>query len=1080
MAISLISNTGIQFYKTHIQFRWDEFRTKFHFYQESYREEVTNSRRLRLKVAEEVSDTITGQTIYVFKDDLKKLEMLDSSDPYEKFKGVWNGNSDIRIINANDIIEARPSSLQRSILRGEQPVLTKFFGQWLPFPCFGLTGSQTGPYNWVRVMAVPKNYDEKHPERFNLSGIQDWNVVLAFDTTAVFDNGNYNEQFRETPLFASKSERAKGFCFPVSDLKLMNFVAPENGNRTWIDSKIMKLVHNTSDINVLQGLYDKETAGMDGGTHKHPLYQYMADYLYFLHVIASKLSNERVELVNNMKTTPVNVELVVDIGNSKTTAVLFQEGRFDKVEMLELQDFSHPFLSEKSPFDMNVVFDRADFGICKIVNSKQFSYPSLVRLGKEATYLRYQAGFEKGKGESQSTCSSPKRYLWDKHPSPFEWQNIRHGDAEPTPIDLIGITNQFNGNGALVSNGVTMGGRRYSRRSLMTFAFLEILAQSFRQINGQKFREDRGGVDNPRRISKIIVTCPTAMSMEEQIELRTAAAEAYIVMERYHKATKADELTLLDPAVYLKAINSAPVMPSVPSLKNRNDNYERTWVYDEATCVQFVYLCAEIAVRYRNNCAAFFNRYGKQRNDLFVQDDTGKEIVYPGKTLTVGSVDIGAGTTDVMICSYKYQKVGQTTLIPVPRYWESFYMAGDDIMKKFVQKFVIEGDYSMVEHKLKDMKVDAERMRQLIIDFFGADAARMTYNDRQIRREFCQQISIPVAQCYMELTSKGIDKCDLSWNDIFNGNNKPNQLLLDCFAEHFGFRLEEQTWHFDLKIATQFINDVMESLIKTISRFLAEYECDVVLLAGRPCSLKPIIDLFIKNYPVDPSRLKVLKDYRVGQWYPFQHQGGYFEDQKSIVAVGAMVGYLSSEQGGYKEMSINLSALSQQMLPTTKYIGLMADTASPKIPDNDILLTPEHNMKNFEVPSIPIRLGVRQFNTDSYPARSLYTLDFDDDAIRNEVIADRKEKKLDVKDEAVIQDSISVRKGRIRRFMPVNLEIERDYLTDREHVEVTRIEDNNGKIVSRKSLSLQIKSLSESDAFWMDIGAFKTQITAKN
>lgn len=1060
MSISLIANTGIQFYKTHVQFDWSEFRTRFHFHQFWNKA----AKRLSLEVAQQFSDPITGDSIYVSKNDLRAKDLLDFND---MFVGKWNDDADIRKFPEERIIEVKASTLQKAILKGEPRVLAKFFNQWLPFPYFekNMAGRlQEGPYNWVRIMVSPKGFDDSTPDKYDYEGSQDWNITIAFDTTSVFDDGNYNNEFRETPLFANRFDRKKVFGAPTSDLMLMNFVAPPKGNCDWIDAGILKLVHNTSDINMLYRMFPQNE---EDPTAMPPVYTYLASYLYFLHIMADRLSRTEVELVNAGQMAPINVDLVVDMGNSKTTAVLFEEGRFDKVDMVELQDFSHPLQSEKSPFDMNVVFDRANFGICHIGNSSQFIHPSLVRLGREATYLRYQAGLEKG--QKLSTCSSPKRYLWDKHPSSYEWQNIRHGNDDPEPIELKGITNQFNSDGTLSLTGKSGGEARYSRRSLMTFAFLEILAQSYRQINSQKFREDKGEVDTPRRISKILVTCPTAMSRVEQIELRTAAAEAYTVLNRYYNHTDGT------PLEYHTAMNSAPVKPSLRDLRTR-DEENRKWLYDEATCVQYVYLCAEVATRYKNNCAEFFERYGKRRTDLF--ESNGK-TPYDKKSLTIGSVDIGAGTTDVMICSYKYTTVGQTTLTPVPRYWESFYIAGDDILKAFVQEIVIEGKNSMVEQKLKSQGKAHNIITTQITDFFGENTNRIGFWDRQIRREFCQQISAPIAQCFMECTRLKIAERDLTWNDIFNGQNQPNPNLLEAFFNQFGFRIEEQVWHYNLKVTTQIINNVMDGLLKKIAVALSEYGCDIVLLAGRPCSLKPIEDIFLKYYPVDPNRLKVLNDYRVGRWYPFQDGNGFFENQKSVVAVGALVGYICSELGGYKGMSLNLEELGQKMLPTTNYIGLMSNMASSLIPNKDILLDPKQATKSFDVPTIPIRLGCRQLDTESYPARPLFTLDFDDDAIRETVKNELTQKGFPIDNLALIQDAVDTRKLRVRQSMPVKLEIERDYATDREAVVVTDITDKNDNKVIKKFLSLQIKSLSESDTFWLDTGEFKCKISSK-
>ena len=157
----------------------------------------------------------------------------------------------------------------------------------------------------------------------------------------------------------------------------------------------------------------------------------------------------------------------------------------------------------------------------------------------------------------------------------------------------------------------------------------------------------------------------------------------------------------------------------------------------------------------------------------------------------------------------------------------------------------------------------------------------------------------------------------------------------------------------------------------------------------------------------------------------------------------------------------------------------MSNPASSLIPNNDILLTPKKGNITFDVPSIPIRLGCRQLDTESYPARSLFTLDFDDDAIREGVKCELLQKKLSIENLALIQDAVDSRKMRIRQNMPIKLEIERDYETDHEAVGVTDVTDCNDIKLPKKYLSLQIKSLSESDTFWLDNGEFKCKISSR-
>ena len=156
----------------------------------------------------------------------------------------------------------------------------------------------------------------------------------------------------------------------------------------------------------------------------------------------------------------------------------------------------------------------------------------------------------------------------------------------------------------------------------------------------------------------------------------------------------------------------------------------------------------------------YFDLYGKVRNDLGA---------YNKKSLTVGSVDIGAGTTDVMIAAYKQDDTGQCTLTPVPLFWESFYHAGDDLLKRLVHQLVVEGSYSPVEKKLKLLGQTSEQISKLNNDFFGGDNG-MSIPNRRLRSDFNLQISVPVVLRYLELLRQNAEDEILAFNDIF-GNH---------------------------------------------------------------------------------------------------------------------------------------------------------------------------------------------------------------------------------------------------------------------------------------------------------------------
>ena len=470
------------------------------------------------------------------------------------------------------------------------------------------------------------------------------------------------------------------------------------------------------------------------------------------------------------------------------------------------------------------------------------------------------------------------------------------------------------------------------------------------------------------------------------------------------------------------------------------------------------FLFAEIAKRHLNNSKEYFELYGKVRDDL-------KD--YTRHSLTVGSVDIGAGTTDVMICAYEYSESGQTTLKPIPLFWESFYYAGDDLLKEFVHQFIIEGQFGAIKNKLKEIGKENES-QALLSDFFGPDHSRMSFRDRQYRKDFNIQVSLPIALKFLELAQKNVLSKVLSFQDIFNSGNFPNEKVLNHFEGHFGFSFMSISWNYKAENANPIIIRTFEPLLQKIAGLMYAYKCDFVLLAGRPTSLKQIEDLFLKFYPVAPNRLKTLNNYRVGRWYPFQDGDGYFENQKSIVSIGAMIGYIASAKGGLDGFSLDLSDLIEKFKPTTDYFGLLNEQTRRF---KDALLSPTNNHAKFEITSLPIKLGCRQLDTEAYPTRVFYLLDFN-----FENIADKIRQK-GITDVNQIKEHIEKELLRIRSKMPLTITILREnFVTDKETILLDSVFDVDQNDLPLNYFNLHVQSMSDAENFWLDSGEFKLDI----
>jgi hypothetical protein len=1024
---NLIANTGIQYFTVPLEINLnDNFKMYFHEWYDA------EDAQLKLEIAHYFSE----EEIWARKHDLSLLGYVNNgkvSESWEIIKEDFysEGNTPISI----DTERLEDSGCFQETL--SKIKWEKFDNVWFPFPFFitGNNKSEFGPTNWCRFKLIPVETNGK---------TRKYSLLLAFDTKTHYEKENFeDEDLNETPVFANNYERSKDYAPCNNEFKLVDYCS-KSFKCGWVDEYLLKIFHNISNISDLK--------------IQKPKLNYLAQYIYIIRYIQQSDILPKITLYSNRNVVYGNVDMVVDIGNSRTCAVLFDNSDFTKTSPLELQDFTVPVSNGAlnkytDSFDMRVAFREADFGgKFGIENSRQFVYPSIIRLGREANLLIHQAINMNTGAEKTSTFSSPKRFLWDSRPQKQEWEFIQLEGETGKPIYIKGISEQLNADGSLNIDGRGGTFTHYSRKALMTFAFLEILAQAKMQINSYEQRKHWGSESTPRQISRIIITCPTAMSRVEQIALRRCAEDAAIMLERFFEDTFYEEIN---------EDEARKKMQVIPSAKNMSVKDGRTeWIYDEATCAQFVFLYAEIGKRYLKNVKEYFDFYGKVRTDL---------DGYNKKSLTVGSVDIGAGTTDVMIAAYKYDDAGQCTLTPVPLFWESFYTAGDDLLKELIYQFVIEGQYSPIEKKLKAMGKTANQIVELNNDFFGGDNG-MSFRNRQLRSDFNLQVSVRITSCYLELLKQKVENKILSFGDIFNSNS-PSQHVLNRFKEHFGFDFETLQWRYENKTVSAIVEKTFDTLIGKISSLFSYYSCDIVLLSGRPTSLKPLTDIFLKYYAIFPNRLKTMNDYRVGRWYPedkrykFLDGNGYFINPKSIVTTGAMIGNYASTRGGLDGFSLNLNELVERLTPTTEYFGKL-NTETLKFVETNI--SPDNNLATMEVASLPIRIGCRQLNTSSYPSRPFYMLDFN-----IEKIEDRVKGRLDDEDDVnAIQSGVENEIMKIRRKMPLKITIERDYAEDKERLFIESVTSHEGDDLSPNFFNLQIQSMSEADNFWLDSGIF--------
>src|SRR5699024_836293 len=99
--------------------------------------------------------------------------------------------------------------------------------------------------------------------------------------------------------------------------------------------------------------------------------------------------------------------------------------------------------------------------------------------------------------------------------------------------------------------------------------------------------------------------------------------------------------------------------------------------WDEASCGQLVYLYSEITNNFSQHPEEFFD-------SIALPEKQNR------KSITLATIDIGGGTTDVVITKYSLNGQGiNTHIIPDQLFRDSFKIAGDDILLDVIQKYVL-------------------------------------------------------------------------------------------------------------------------------------------------------------------------------------------------------------------------------------------------------------------------------------------------------------------------------------------------------------------------------------------------------
>ena len=934
-------------------------------------------------------------------------------------------------------------------------------GIWLPLPLFRFSQPniyKEGPLNWARfrIVALPEPDLKGHTHR----------MTVAVDTRVM------PKQQAAADLSPNNEDVNAGSAFAVATATYaLNWYLTQDWVKEWLIEVFKEAIEASGNWDIEER--DEEIAQQ----------YHLAHYLNLLALMAEPLEGYQTQTeavvtlpkfkvianreVNAIK--PIPVDLILDVGNSRTCGILIEDhgqsgSGLNHNYVLQLRDLSQPEQVYADPFASNIEFSQAFFGkdhfSVRSGRHDAFQWPTIARIGNEAKRL---ASYRKG-SEGSTGLSSPKRYLWDKKYYSQGWRFNNSYVQDINPLATAApFANLIDEKGEALHtiedpmDRIPVFTPRYSRSSLMTFMLAEVLTQALSQINSPGQRYHVGQAEIPRHLRHIILTVPPGMPMAERCilddRMRQAVGLVWKAL-RWHNGEN-------DP--YSDAANNSDRQ----NLKVPLPAIQVKW--DEASCAQLVYLYSEINQNFAGHPEVFFN--------MLARPDRKQQ-----ETLTIASIDIGGGTTDLVITDYRLDRSSAAAsgsnvpIVPKQRFRDSIKMAGDDIMLGVIQSCILPA----LEKALEKAGANASSVDTLMEHLCGVPESTSAANT-VLRQQLNLQVFVPLALHilghYEHYDPQNVDTdkhINQKIGELLPAGSISNEVA-DFVCQtvykagvHNQFNLSDVQLDISLRQIHEKIlrgDFNIDKALNALCEVLSCYQCELLLLTGRPSLLPGVQEIIRRNLPLPPGRILPLHGYRTGTWYPF-HKNGCIDDPKTTASVGAMLSQLCFN---YSIPNFHFRIEDLKSYSTIRHIG----TISPKegqIKSKDVLYaniqSQEGQILLPEGVSIPMFgntiLGYRQLDAERWSASPLYTLYLTSSGA--EKFSRAKSEDGNTK---VLWISLEIDRNKAAR----NLGLISDLLSIKE------INSNTDKSFSKKDVELELNTMpanrDSDNSHWLDCGSVK-------
>ncbi|MGO8677458.1 MAG: virulence factor SrfB [Limisphaerales bacterium] len=316
------------------------------------------------------------------------------------------------------------------------------------------------------------------------------------------------------------------------------------------------------------------------------------------------------------------------------------------------------------------------------------------------------------------------------------------------------------------------------------------------------------------------------------------------------------------------------------------------------------------------------------------------------------NLDIGGGTTDLTLVEYQDQRPGEgVDLVATVLYRDSSTIAGDGLVRRIIESVLLPA--------LAQGLDPGERRA------FAALLARQKGEDRARWNRITRQVFLPIVHGWLAAAAREESAAQPpptprelrvnlhlieEFNALCQNAGAPARLIEpDTALVYSQERLAEC------------IRQNFAGLFGSLAKVVEAFDCDLVLVSGKPSELAALRSLLRAELPLLSHRILFAKDAFVGEWYPLSLDGR-IHDAKTVTVAGAAL--YQAIKRGLMGPGWHITRKVSPHLLTRNYWGTMPKNAQTRF--GTLLLAPNQDRNQCRL-QIGDRLGRRMLPADTRP-----------------------------------------------------------------------------------------------------------------